>query len=147
MLFRSREGLGQGVSNRQIQLCHPMNSYLEERASPLYLYVFPLKLAVTASYLPSQFKYYIFRKAFPNHSCLCGIYTYIWGFPGSSAGTESTCNSGDHGSIPGLGRSPGEGKGYPLQYSGLENSTEWRVHGVAVLGCTPAEILARLGID
>ena len=121
MLRIWREGLGQGVSNRQIQLCHPMNSYLEERASPLYLYVFPLKLAVTASYLPSQFKYYIFRKAFPNHSCLCGIYTYIWGFPGSSAGTESTCNSGDHGSIPGLGRSPGEGKGYPLQYSGLKN--------------------------
>ena len=41
------------------------------------------------------------------------------GFPGSSAGKESACNVGDLGSIPGLGRSPGEGKGYPLQYSGL----------------------------
>ena len=40
---------------------------------------------------------------------------------GGSAGEESTCNAGDLGSIPGLGRSPGEGKGYPLQYSGLEN--------------------------
>ena len=44
------------------------------------------------------------------------------GFPCSSAGKESACNVGDMGSIPGLGRSPGEGKGYPLQYSGLENS-------------------------
>ena len=44
------------------------------------------------------------------------------GFPCGSAGKESTCNVGDLGSIPGLGRSPGEGKGYPLQYSGLENS-------------------------
>ena len=39
------------------------------------------------------------------------------GFPGSSAGKESTCNAGDPGSIPGLGQSPGEGIGYPLQYS------------------------------
>ena len=39
------------------------------------------------------------------------------GFPGSSAGKESNCNAGDPGSIPGLGRSPGEGVGYPLQYS------------------------------
>ena len=53
------------------------------------------------------------------------------GFPGSSAGKESTCNVGDLGSIPGLGRSPGEGKGYPLQYSGLENSMDCIVHGVA----------------
>ena len=44
---------------------------------------------------------------------------------------ESACNAGDLGLIPGLGRSPGEGKGYPLQYSGLENSMDWIVHGVA----------------
>ena len=43
-------------------------------------------------------------------------------FPGGSDGKESACNEGDLGLIPGLGRSPGEGKGYPLQYSGLENS-------------------------
>ena len=42
------------------------------------------------------------------------------GFPGSSAGKESTCNAGDSGLIPGSGRSPGEGVGYPLQYSCLE---------------------------
>ena len=46
----------------------------------------------------------------------------ICGFPHSSVGKESSCNVGDPGSIPGLGISPGEGKIYPLQYSGLENS-------------------------
>ena len=50
-------------------------------------------------------------------------------FTGGSDGKESACNAGDLGSIPGLGRSPGEGKGYPLQYSGLENSMD-TVHGV-----------------
>ena len=52
------------------------------------------------------------------------------GFPCGSAGKESACNAGDLVSIPGLGRSPGEGKGYPLQYSGLENSMDCIVHGV-----------------
>ena len=51
-------------------------------------------------------------------------------FPGGSDGTESACNVGDLGSIPGLGSS-GEEKGYPLQYSGLENSMDCIVHGVA----------------
>ena len=54
----------------------------------------------------------------------------ILGLPCGSAGKESTCNMGDLGLIPGLGRSPGEGKGYPLQYSGLENSMNSRVHRV-----------------
>ena len=49
----------------------------------------------------------------------------------SSAGQESACNAGDSGSIPGSGRSAGEGKGHPLQYSGLENSMDYRVHAVA----------------
>ena len=53
------------------------------------------------------------------------------GFSRGSAGKESTCNAGDLGSIPGLGRFPGEGKVYPLQYSGLENSKDCIVHGVA----------------
>ena len=51
-------------------------------------------------------------------------------FPCGSAGKESVCNAGDLGSIPGLGRSPGEGSGYPLQYSGLENPMDYTVHGV-----------------
>ena len=46
----------------------------------------------------------------------------VLAFAGDSAGEESACNVGDLGSIPGLERFPGEGKGYPLQYSGLENS-------------------------
>jgi len=59
------------------------------------------------------------------HVCLC-VYvcahfvrhlSLLGGFPGSSAGNESTCNGGDPGSIPGSGRSAGEGIGYPLQYS------------------------------
>ena len=53
------------------------------------------------------------------------------GFPGGSDRKESACSVGDPGSIPGLGRSPGVGNGYLLQYSGLENSTDCIVHGVA----------------
>ena len=56
------------------------------------------------------------------------------GFPCGSAGKESACNVGDLGLIPGLGRSAGEGKGYPLQYSGLENSMDYTVHGVPKKG-------------
>ena len=55
----------------------------------------------------------------------------IQDFPDSSVGKAFTCNAGDLGSIPGLGRSPGEGKGYPLLYSGLENFMVFIVHGVA----------------
>ena len=58
------------------------------------------------------------------------------GFPCGSDGEESACNAGDLGSIPGLGRAPVEGKGYPLQYSSLENPMDrgaWlaAVYGVA----------------
>ena len=58
-----------------------------------------------------------------------------WGFPGGSDGEESACNAGDLGSTPGSGRSPGEGKGNPFQYSCQENPTDrgaWQatVHGV-----------------
>ena len=52
------------------------------------------------------------------------------GFPCGSAGKESAHNVGDLASIPELGRSPGEGKGYPRQYSGLENFMDCIVHGV-----------------
>ena len=52
------------------------------------------------------------------------------GFLCGSAGQEYACNAGDLGSTPGLGRSPREGKGYPLRYSGLENSMNCIVHGV-----------------
>ena len=54
----------------------------------------------------------------------------------SSNGKESACNAGDLGLIPGLGRFPGEGKGYLLQYSGLENSMDFIVQGVTELYVT-----------
>ena len=59
------------------------------------------------------------------------------GLPGSSDGKESGCNAGDLSSIPGLGRSPKEGNGYPLQYSGLENS--W--------GCKESDTNERLSLS
>ena len=65
---------------------------------------------------------YIFPKL-PCNICM--------GFPGGSDGKESACNEGDLGLIPGLGRSPGRGHGNPLQYSGLENSMNCIVPGVA----------------
>ena len=58
------------------------------------------------------------------------LFTKWKGFPSSSAGKEFACNAGNLGSIPELRRSPGEGNGYPLQYSGPENSMEGGVHGL-----------------
>ena len=74
---------------------------------------------------------------FPSHLVL-GSYVYFMpfffhyhkGFSRGSAGKESACSVGDLGSIPGLGRCPGEGKGCLCQYSGLENSMDYTVHGV-----------------
>ena len=57
--------------------------------------------------------------------------TVFLGFPCSSDGKESTCSAGDLGLMPGFGRSPGEGKDYSLQYSGLENSVDCIVRGLA----------------
>ena len=65
------------------------------------------------------------------------VFTTARGFPGGSGfpcglvGKESACNVGDLGLIPGLGKSPGKGKGYPLRYSGLEKSMDYIFHGVA----------------
>ena len=56
------------------------------------------------------------------------------GFPCGLAGKESAYNEGNLGSVPGLGRSPGEWKGYPLQYSGLENSMDYTVHRITKSG-------------
>ena len=62
---------------------------------------------------------------------MCGSKKHTKDFSCGLAGKESACNAGDLGLIPGLERSAGEGKGYPLQYSGLENSMDCIVHGVA----------------
>ena len=63
--------------------------------------------------------------------CFLVFLDILSGFPCGSDGKESTCNAGDLSSIPGFGRSPGEGKGFPLQYSGLENFMDCIVHEVA----------------
>ena len=68
------------------------------------------------------------RKRILNRKKVC-LQTW-YAFPCGSAGKESTHNAGNLGSVPGLGRSPAEGKGYPLRYSGLENSMDYTVHGV-----------------
>ena len=67
----------------------------------------------------------------------------MMGFPCGSAGKESTCNSGDLGSVPGLGKSPGEGKGYPLQYSGLDNSMD----GVSSWGHQESDMTEQLSLS
>ena len=64
------------------------------------------------------------------------------GFPGGSAGKESTCNAGDLGSIPGLGRSPGGGKCYPLQY--LENPQREEPGRLHPRGCKESDMTERL---
>ena len=67
------------------------------------------------------------------------VHLHYWGFPDGSVSKEDTCNAGDPGSIPGLGRCPGEGNGNPLQYSCLGNPMDrgtWQatVHGLAMAG-------------
>ena len=65
----------------------------------------------------------------------------MWGFPGGLAGKESACHAGDLGSVPRLGRSPGERKGYPLQYPGLENSMDY-----SPWGCKESDMTERLSL-
>ena len=67
-----------------------------------------------------KWHYFVWRYYWPSNSPLCIYQRASWG----SADKESACNAGYLGLIPGLGRSPGEGKGYPLQYSGLEDSMD-----------------------
>jgi len=91
-----------------------IKSYISKLALNFLFFTFSFKICFI-----SCFQIFSYRSTFVAHM-----------------GKESTCNSRDLGSVPGLGRSPGEGKGYPLQYSCLENSTDrgawWAtVHGVA----------------
>ena len=64
----------------------------------------------------------------------------VVGFPGGAGGKEYTCNVRDLGSTPGLGRSPGEGNSYPLQYSGLKNSMGRRAWQATVHGITKVDL-------
>ena len=75
-------------------------------------------------------------RVFPSISIIVTLNLGSVGFPGGSEVKASACSLGDLGSIPGLGRSPGEGKGYPLHYSGLENSMDCIGHGVTELDTT-----------
>ena len=82
---------------------------------------FPLRTSFSASRFHVLYFHYWLVK---------GSFILYRGFPDSSVGKETVCNAGDPGLIPGLGRSAGEGKGYPFQYSGLVNSIDCIVHGV-----------------
>ena len=77
--------------------------------------------------IPASSSKHLFSKEYQNH---WSLFSLLHGFPDSSVGEESSCNAGDPGSSPGSGKSTGEGIGYPLQYSGLENSMGYIVHGV-----------------
>ena len=144
--------LMQGSSNEKSWHC--TLSFLGETFSELY---YSLRLlSVWSHLLPIFFSQVsdLTQKVLPAYICLLPSWasyprntlksTFFlafvsqrtWDFPGGSDGRESACNVGDLGLIPGSGRAPGEGKGYPLQYYGLENSMDreaWQptVHGVA----------------
>ena len=76
------------------------------------------------------------------------LHMILCGFPGGSDGKASACSAGDQGSIPGLGRSPGEGNGNPLPYSCLENSMDWEAPqslvGYSPWGCKESDRTERL---
>ena len=74
-------------------------------------------------------------------TCIYNPLSLVEGFPGGSEGEESACNAGDLGSIPGLGRPPGEGKGNPLQYSCLENPMDGGAWQATVHGVTKSQTL------
>ena len=104
---------------------------MSQPSSPLQLPSKPEKKRCL-SYITSHL---LFQKGFGEHLLKLEIGVNAENFPGGSDGKESACNARDLGSIPGLGRSPEVGNGYPLQYSYLENSADrgaWRatVHGV-----------------
>ena len=74
--------------------------------------------------------YQFFHLLSTYHESNCAEGLIYWVSPGGSDGKQSTCNVGDLALTPGLGRPPGEGSGYPLQYSGLENSMDRIVDGL-----------------
>ena len=84
-------------------------------------------------------KYTLKRRAYSQSVYPIGMFFSLYvsfGFPGGSDGKESTCNAGDLGLIPGLGRFPGEGNGYPPQHSGLQNSKDYSPWGRKELDTT-----------
>ena len=72
---------------------------------------------------------------------------FVLGFPSSSDGKASACNAGDLSLIPGLGISPGEGNGNPLQYSCLENPMDCSLTGFSIIGIFQARVLEWVAIS
>ena len=108
------------ISNRVVRL----SSGTDSRQRPDIL------ASIIVPFLLSYFIVYVYT--FFIHSCVAGHLGcfHVLGFPGDSVGKESSCSVGDLSLNPGLGRSPGEENGYPLLYSGLENSMDCIIHGV-----------------
>ena len=119
----------------KVVLCF-RNSFIEIQFSYHTAHLF--KVYISCLYIQHAELYSITPQKTPYHLALTPILP-MRGFPHSSVGRESACNAGDPASIPGSGRSPGEGNGNPLQYSCLENPMDrgaWQttVHGVARVG-------------
>ena len=146
-----------------IQPSHPLSSPSPPAPNPSQHQSFPMSqlfawggqstgVSALASFLPkksqSLLKLMSFESVMPsNHLILCcpllllpSIFPASWSFPGGSDGKESACNAGDRGSIPGSERSPGEGNGYPLQYSCLEKSMNRSLVGGSPWGCTESDM-------
>ena len=127
--LKSRQEIG--LSRISQQGCIQLANSKEEPVGPNL----PFPLSVPHSPMSVHFE----EVSFPYHNkaLILFFFLFYWsiiyftGFSCGSAGKESACTVGDLSLIPGLGRSPGERKGYPLQYSGLENSMDCIVHGVA----------------
>ena len=131
------------VTQSCLTLCNPMNC--STPGFPVLHYLWSLlKLVSIESMMPSNHlilcpsllllpSIFPSIRVFSNFGCIrqpkCWSFSFsisLWGFPGSSDHKSSAYNAGDLGSIPGLGRSPGEGNGNPLQYSCLENPMDHR---------------------
>ena len=115
--------------------CQNLSTTATSVSSMLYSFcASSLNVKITSQ--PSVFEFYLTAPAKPYWRFQMSMYqSEVYGFPGGSEVKASACNAGDLGSIPGSGRSPGEGNGNPLQYSCLENPMDggswWAaVHGV-----------------
>ena len=113
-----------------------VSQYWNLHFSPLILYLNYLSRKKKMHSSPNLRNFYYGSSKTPvyNFSLIPHCFLFkdsLVGFPCGSAGKESACNAGDLDLITGLGRSPGEGKSYPLQNCGLENSMDCIVHGVA----------------
>ena len=111
------------VSSAYLRLLLFLLAILIPACVSLYISLYIYRYDILLCFNPNLIIYISSCPSFPFGECTS--------FPGSSDGKESTCSVGDLGSIPGLERCPGEGKGYPLQYAGLENSLDCIVLRVA----------------